>query len=105
MIYLITDIKILLYIYFWIIYRFFFRQTKGEQFKRGYFQKSFVLLTRRPYINLYSNIVQIIAPQFFESGKVAIEVAMHNFTCWEPIVPGKSYQVPLLGQASCSSYF
>lgn len=76
----------------------FFRQTKGEQFKRGYFQKSFVLLTRKPYINLYSNIVQIMAPQYFESGKVAIEVAMHNFTCWEPIVPGKSYQVPLLGQ-------
>lgn len=39
-----------------------------------------------------------MAPQFFESGKVAIEVAMHNFTCWDPIEPGKSYQVPLLGQ-------
>jgi len=39
------------------------RQTKGEQFKRGYFQKSFVMLTRKPYINLFHNIVQIVAPQ------------------------------------------
>ena len=38
--------------------------------------------------------------QFFESGKVAIEVALHNFGSWGAIVPGKSYQVPLLGQVS-----
>lgn len=76
----------------------FFRQVKGEQFKRGYFQKSLVLLTRKPYVNLYNNIVTIVAPQFFESGRVAVEVAMHNFTCWGEVVPGKSYQVPLLGQ-------
>ena len=75
-----------------------FRQRKGEEFKRGYFQKSLVLITRKPYINLYSKIVEILAPSYFDSDQVAIEVAMHNFTCWGTIVPGKSYQVPLLGQ-------
>jgi len=76
----------------------FFRQRRGEEYKRGYFQKSLVLLTKKPYINLYLNILRIVAPQFYESGQVAVEVAMHNFTSWGTPEPGKSYQVPLLGQ-------
>ena len=51
----------------------YFRQVKDRSARRGYFQKSLVLLTRFPFVCLYSQIVQIIAPQFFECGEASLE--------------------------------
>lgn len=49
------------------IYGFvYFRQTKNAQIKRGYFQKSIVLLTRLPFINLFYRLSDLIAPIFFQ---------------------------------------
>lgn len=49
------------------IYGFvYFRQTKNAQIKRGYFQKSIVLLTRLPFLNLYYRLSDLIAPIFFQ---------------------------------------
>ena len=49
------------------IYGFvYFRQTKNAQIKRGYFQKSIVLLTRLPFLGLYYKLSELISPIFFQ---------------------------------------
>lgn len=49
------------------IYGFvYFRQTKNAQIKRGYFQKSIVLLTRLPFINLFYRLSDLVVPLFFQ---------------------------------------
>lgn len=49
------------------IYGFvYFRQTKNAQIKRGYFQKSIVLLTRLPFINLFYRLSELVSPLFFQ---------------------------------------
>lgn len=44
----------------------YFRQTKNAQIKRGYFQKSIVLLTRLPFLSLFYRLSDLIAPIFFQ---------------------------------------
>ena len=50
-----------------------FRQVKDATIKRGYFQKSLVLLTRLPYVNLFRYLVRTIAPEYFVNGEIALE--------------------------------
>lgn len=46
----------------------YFRQVRDRSARRGYFQKSLVILSRFPFINLFYEVVAKIAPQFFEHG-------------------------------------
>lgn len=39
---------------------------KNAQLPRGYFQKSIVILTRLPFINLYYKLADLIAPVYFQ---------------------------------------
>ena len=54
----------------------YFRQVKDRTARRGYFQKSLVLLTRLPFVRLFSHVVQLISPQFFECGDASLEAGM-----------------------------
>lgn len=61
------------------IYGFvYFRQTKNAQIKRGYFQKSLVLLTRLPFLNLYYKLADLIAPIFFQQPTDMDRTALFN---------------------------
>lgn len=81
--------------YFWgYVY---FRQVKDITLPRGYFQKSVVILTRLPFTNLYSKIISIIAPEYFENGDLSLEAACYNINQWLSPMPGVALNLPLLG--------
>ena len=74
-----------------------FRQVKNESIKRGYFQKSVVLLTRLPYVDLFLNLTKLIAPAYFESGDVAIETVCNQITKWPSPCVEQVMQLPIMG--------
>lgn len=75
----------------------YFRQVKDKSSRRGYFQKSVVLLSRLPYINLFTELVELIAPEFFDKGEELIEAACHDIDQWSNPVPGDTLQLPIMG--------
>ncbi|XP_072027422.1 protein DENND6A-like isoform X2 [Amphiura filiformis] len=75
----------------------YFRQVKDKSSRRGYFQKSVVLLSRLPYITLFSNLVSIIAPEYFDNGEPTIEAACHDIDQWPAPVPGETLHLPIMG--------
>uniref|UniRef100_A0A914W5L8 UDENN domain-containing protein n=1 Tax=Plectus sambesii TaxID=2011161 RepID=A0A914W5L8_9BILA len=74
-----------------------FRQTKDKTIPRGYLQKSVVLVTLLPLVNLFTHVVETIAPRFFESGEPAIEAACHDIDQWPAPQPGVTFNLPLMG--------
>lgn len=50
----------------------YFRQKRDANLPRGYFQKSFILVTHLPFCNLFYNIVDQLAPKYFENGNSII---------------------------------
>ncbi|XP_065067131.1 protein DENND6A-like isoform X2 [Rhopilema esculentum] len=75
----------------------FFRQVKDPSLKRGYFQKSVVLLSQLPYVNLFSHLIKMIAPEYFENGDAAMETVCYQMDKWSLPCPGQTLQLPLLG--------
>ncbi|GLV39377.1 uncharacterized protein CBL_13254 [Carabus blaptoides fortunei] len=81
--------------YFWgYVY---FRQVKDITLPRGYFQKSVVILSHLPFNNLFTKISSLIAPEYFDNGKLSLEAACYNITRWPAPVPGQTLNLPLLG--------
>lgn len=74
----------------------YFRQVKDANIKRGYFQKSFVILTRLPFHNLFYELVQRFAPAFFHSGLAAIEQGYQNILSWHRLITNHQLQLQLL---------
>ncbi|KAJ8676232.1 hypothetical protein QAD02_012018 [Eretmocerus hayati] len=75
----------------------YFRQVKDKNLPRGYFQKSVMLVTRLPLVNLYSELCALIAPEFFDSGETCMERIMKEVSKWPPPAPGQVLHLPLLG--------
>jgi len=75
-----------------------FRQVKDASIKRGYFQKSIVIISRLPYINLFRHLVQMIAPEYFDTGDVCLETVCSQIDKWPQPYPGQTYQLPLMGE-------
>ncbi|KAG4079486.1 hypothetical protein HA402_005183 [Bradysia odoriphaga] len=75
----------------------YFRQIKDTRLPRGYFQKSIVLLTRLPFVNLYYEICSLIAPQYFDDGELVLESACDNICHWPALAAGESLTLHLLG--------
>ncbi|KAF2356700.1 hypothetical protein FHG87_012548 [Trinorchestia longiramus] len=76
----------------------YFRQVKDKSLKRGYFQKSVVLLSVLPLVGLFTRVLEVLAPEYFDCGPASIEAACHNIDQWPPPCPGESLALPLLGQ-------
>ncbi|KAJ1968749.1 hypothetical protein H4R35_006342, partial [Dimargaris xerosporica] len=53
----------------------FFRQKKDPCVRRGCFQKSLVLLSPLPYHGLFTKIVSLLGPPYFELGPSVLEAA------------------------------
>ncbi|GCB74124.1 hypothetical protein scyTo_0003211 [Scyliorhinus torazame] len=51
----------------------YFRQVKDSTVKRGYFQKSLVLISRLPFVNLFHSLLQLVAPEYFEKLEPCLE--------------------------------
>lgn len=75
----------------------YFRQVKDATIRRGYYQKSVILLTKLPLINLFGQATAAIARKFFEKGDVSLEVACHDIDTWSFPIPGRSLELPLMG--------
>ncbi|XP_044765186.1 protein DENND6B [Coccinella septempunctata] len=81
--------------YFWgYVY---FRQVKDPSLPRGYFQKSFVIVSRLPFNNLFSKISCLIAPEYFQNGELSLEAVCNNIDRWPAPIPGIPISLPLLG--------
>lgn len=75
----------------------FFRQVRDKTLRRGYFQKSVVLLSSLPYFKFFKDIADIIAPEYFDNGELCLEAACHDIDRWPSPVPGKTLNLPLMG--------
>ncbi|CAO3646850.1 unnamed protein product [Cunninghamella blakesleeana] len=76
----------------------FFRQKKDSTIRRGYFQKSLVLISQHPFVGLFSRIVSILGPAFFDAGQPMLEAAVMNIIQWnEPKFDGHVLDLPFLG--------
>ena len=77
----------------------YFRQTKDASIRRGYFQKSVILLTRLPYFNLFSSLMARVGPETFKEGNDCfLEVIYQELCHWQDIRPGSWLQLPVMGQ-------
>ncbi|CAH0717774.1 unnamed protein product, partial [Brenthis ino] len=75
----------------------YFRQVKDPSLPRGYFQKSIILLTRLPFINLFYKVIHLIAPKHFEDGERSLEAAWHDINRWPTLDAGQNMLLPVLG--------
>ncbi|XP_069375954.1 protein DENND6B isoform X2 [Paralichthys olivaceus] len=77
----------------------YFRQVKDVSVKRGYFQKSLVLVSRLPYTHLFHSLLQIIAPEFFEKLEPCLEAVCNEIDQWPSPIPGLTLNLPVMGVA------
>ncbi|XP_015260242.1 PREDICTED: protein DENND6B [Cyprinodon variegatus] len=75
----------------------YFRQVKDVSIKRGYFQKSLVLVSRLPFTHLFHSMLQIIAPEFFEKLEPFLEAVCNEIDQWPPPSPGQTLNLPIVG--------
>ena len=74
-----------------------FRQKRDKNIKRGFFQKSFVVLSKLPFISLFTTIVHQLAVHFFQYGSVGLESCCQLMDHqWPEPEPGKTLFLPLL---------
>jgi hypothetical protein len=74
-----------------------FRQIRDKTIKRGYFQKSFVLLSQLPFISLFLTTVNQLATDYFQYGLTSLESCCHLMDHqWPEPEPGKTLLLPLL---------
>lgn len=74
-----------------------FLQVKDPTIKRGYFQKSFVLLSRLPFHNFFYELVNRWAPIYFQNGVTALEQGYDQILSWKKLAVNISFQLPILG--------
>ncbi|RVE56831.1 hypothetical protein OJAV_G00225030 [Oryzias javanicus] len=75
----------------------YFRQVKDTSVKRGYFQKSLVLVSRLPYSVLFHSILQVLAPEFFEKLQPCLETVCNEIDQWPAPTPGVTLNLPVMG--------
>lgn len=75
----------------------FFRQVKDPTSKRGYFQKSFVLITRLPFHNFFTELTNRWAPIYFKNGISSLEQGFYQITSWPKLTTNTQLTLPILG--------
>uniref|UniRef100_A0A8C1XWW5 DENN/MADD domain containing 6B n=1 Tax=Cyprinus carpio TaxID=7962 RepID=A0A8C1XWW5_CYPCA len=75
----------------------YFRQVKDASVKRGYFQKSLVVVSRLPFGNLFHSLLQVIAPEYFEKHEPWLETVCNEIDQWPAPVPGQTLNLPVMG--------
>ncbi|XP_035130119.3 protein DENND6B isoform X3 [Callithrix jacchus] len=80
--------------YFGYVY---FRQVKDSSVKRGYFQKSLVLVSRLPFVRLFQALLSLIAPEYFDKLAPCLEAVCSEIDQWPVPVPGQTLNLPVMG--------
>jgi hypothetical protein len=74
-----------------------FRQIRDPKLKRGFFQKSFVILSKLPFISLFLTIVHQLAINYFQYGLASLESCCHLMDHqWPKPEPGSTLVLSLL---------
>jgi len=77
----------------------YFRQIPDKSLRRGFFQKSVVILSEQPHPTLYRQICRVVAKDYFSgSGGVAVQAACMDISRWPPPNPGTAHKLRLLGR-------
>ncbi|CDZ98589.1 Uncharacterized conserved protein [Phaffia rhodozyma] len=74
-----------------------FLQKRDGTIKRGFFQKSVVILSTLPYPSFFNQLVMHLAPHFFSRGPSVLEAACQEIASWPPPTPSASLSLPFLG--------
>ncbi|KAL1744012.1 hypothetical protein HDZ31DRAFT_39588 [Schizophyllum fasciatum] len=74
-----------------------FSQRKDASIKRGYQQRSVVVLTHHQYPALFSAVMSLLGPLYEEHGVPMLESACHNIATWPPPAPGSTVELGFLG--------
>ncbi|ETP19658.1 hypothetical protein F441_06418 [Phytophthora nicotianae CJ01A1] len=74
-----------------------FRQQKDESRTRGYFQKALVLVSTKPYVDLYDRVLRVIGPLFFKVGPHVLAAVYNNIKSWPELVHDTPVVLPLAG--------
>ncbi|XP_036904840.1 protein DENND6B isoform X2 [Sturnira hondurensis] len=80
--------------YFGYVY---FRQVKDSSVKRGYFQKSLVLVSRLPFVRLFQALLSLVAPECFDKLAPCLEAVCNEIDQWPAPVPGQTLNLPVVG--------
>nr|XP_019567916.1 PREDICTED: protein DENND6B isoform X6 [Rhinolophus sinicus] len=80
--------------YFGYVY---FRQVKDSSVKRGYFQKSLVLVSRLPFVRLFQALLSLIAPEYFDKLAPCLEAVCNEIDQWPAPQPGQTLNLPVVG--------
>lgn len=75
----------------------YFLQRRDTSRRRGYFQKSLVILSHLPYVGLFHQVIARLGPAFFEHGMVVLESFVHDVIRWPSPEPGLTLSVSVLG--------
>ncbi|XP_062842616.1 DENN/MADD domain containing 6Aa [Trichomycterus rosablanca] len=75
----------------------YFRQVRDKTLKRGYFQKSLVLISKLPYVTFFHSLLKLIAPEYFEKQEPCLEAACNDIDRWPTPCPGKTLFLPIMG--------
>jgi hypothetical protein len=74
-----------------------FRQIRDKNIKRGFFQKSFVILSKLPFISLFTTLVHQLAINYFQYGLPSLESCCRMMDHqWPEPEPGRTLFLPLL---------
>ncbi|KAI9145019.1 hypothetical protein BKA69DRAFT_1121963 [Paraphysoderma sedebokerense] len=79
----------------------FFRQKPDKSIRRGYYQKSVVLLSKNPYCGLFLKMLELIGPKFCEqegigSGDIILQTACADIGQW-PFPKTGLHELPFFG--------
>ncbi|KAJ7346967.1 DUF1630-domain-containing protein [Mycena albidolilacea] len=74
-----------------------FTQRKDVSSKRGYEQRSLVILTHQPYPAVFARITALLGPLFQQHGLPMLEAACHNIATWSDPTPGLTIELGFLG--------
>uniref|UniRef100_A0A3B3YWT0 UDENN domain-containing protein n=1 Tax=Poecilia mexicana TaxID=48701 RepID=A0A3B3YWT0_9TELE len=75
----------------------YFRQVRDKSLKRGYFQKSLVLISKLPYVTFFHSLLKIMAPEYFEKQEPCLEAACNDIDRWPTPHPGRVLTLPIMG--------
>jgi hypothetical protein len=79
--------------YFGTVY---FRQVPDPTSRRGYLQKSLVIISTQPHVGLYAPLANVLATVYFMDGQTAVEAACRDVCAWPAPSPGNLYSLPIL---------
>lgn len=75
-----------------------FLQKKDPSLKRGYFQKSLVILSLLPFVELFNHIVTLIGTNYFDNERLLdLENVYHQSTRWPSLRTGSLLNLTIMG--------